>query len=376
MTTFVSYATEYDMYKGSKNWSALTTKQQDDIIKAELVSDSDPEALIMRYNLIKKQAQGLRGLFIYISMALEKAGRIEDITEWNDHQRDQIIQFLKGTGLGRRLEEAFVPPKGLDRQPVSEEELELFADTEYDYLLDLSLREVKSELFDDLELLPIQIATDHLDQPVARHLYGVNATLNEVFRKILIPKGVSPKVSETVNFPFDNYSNAVNAIKSGKAHLSFSSPSAYAFNAVATKSESYLHTFLMLAYALFAPISLFAGVYLTQNYYLLFLGLLWLPLAFFGTHPSYRSAPKFIFMSIITIAYGVYFESGSWMVAGTFMLLCITGYSATRYYYNKIIIKRALEMEKAFMFLLGSNALYLCGQDWSRLWLPKWLEDA
>lgn len=124
----------------------------------------------------------------------------------------------------------------------------------------------------------------------------------------------------------------------------------------------------MLVYAVFAPLSLIIGVYLTQNYYLLLLGLLWLPLAFFGTHPAYRSAPKFIFLSIFTVMYGAYFGSGAWMVVGMFLFFCISGYSATRYYYNKIIIKRALEMEKAFMFLLGSNALFLCRRDGVRLW--------
>jgi len=375
MTIFVSYATEYDMYKGHKDWSELTTQQQDDIIRAELGADTDPEALIMRYDLIKTQAQGLRGLFIYISIALEKAGRIKDTTEWSENQRNQIIQFLRGTALGKRIEETFNPPEGTDRQPVDGEDLELCAGTEYDYLLDLPLREVKSDLFEDLELCPVTIPPDHLDQPVARHLYGVNSTLNEIFRKVLIPKGVLPKVSENLDFPFSDYDNAITAIKSGRAHLSFSAPSSYAFNAVARTGESNLHTFFMTLYMLFAPISLIAGVYFTQNYYLLLLAILWLPLAFFGSHPAYRSAPKFLFMALLTIAYGAYFESGSWMVVGTFLFLCIAGYSATRYYYNKIIIKRALEMEKAFMFLLGSNALLLCGSDWSRLWRPKWLED-
>lgn len=227
----------------------------------------------------------------------------------------------------------------------------------------------------DLKKSPTTILPDHLDQPVARHLYGVNSTLNEIFRKVLIPKGVSPKVSESLDFPFSNYDDAIAAIKSGRAHLSFSAPSSYAFNAVAKTGERNLHTFLMTLYMLFAPISLIAGAYFTQNYYLLLIAILWLPLAFFGSHPAYRSAPKFLFMALLTIAYGAYFESGSWMVVGTFLFLCIAGYSATRYYYNKIIIKRALEMEKAFMFLLGSNALLLCGNDWSRLWRPKWLKD-
>lgn len=135
---FISYAKPYDLYDGQKDWSELSTAQQDAIIKAEL-SDSDinPEDIIMQSGLIKKQAQGLRAIFVAISMAYERAGLIKNTSDWSEPQRDMIIEFLKDTDLGIRIKETFTPSLADTRQPIVGRSLEPFSEP---YAMDKTLK--------------------------------------------------------------------------------------------------------------------------------------------------------------------------------------------------------------------------------------------
>jgi hypothetical protein len=106
---FISYATEYDLYKGTKDWNDLLVQSQNDILIAELLAgdtEEQPESLIMRHGLMKAQAQGLRSVIVASALALERAKRIPAADAWDAKEMAHIIDFLTGTPLGQRLKEA------------------------------------------------------------------------------------------------------------------------------------------------------------------------------------------------------------------------------------------------------------------------------
>ena len=145
MKTFISYATEYDLYDGYKNWSDLTSDEQDEIIRAEISVDSDSEIIIMRLGLKKKQARGLRSILIYNFMIEEKETHV-DFLSLNDEQRQLSIRLLRGTAIGARLAETYALQQPERRQDIDENELESFSDLGYQYLLDLSAKEARFAL--------------------------------------------------------------------------------------------------------------------------------------------------------------------------------------------------------------------------------------
>lgn len=106
---FVSYATEYDLYEGNRDWNSLPARAQNDILMVELLAgdtEEQPESLVMRHRLIKAQAQGLRSVIVASALALERAKRIPAADAWDAKEMSHIIDFLAGTPLGQRFQEA------------------------------------------------------------------------------------------------------------------------------------------------------------------------------------------------------------------------------------------------------------------------------
>lgn len=168
--TFFSYATKYDMYDGHKDWSELSSKEQDDIIQAELLrTDIDIEELVMSTGLIKKQAQGLRAILVAVSFSLERAKLIEDMHDWTAKQKDLIIDFLKGTALSLRLSQAFSLPDIQSRQPIDGDKLAQLSIHKLDAVVDMDFREAKEFLIGELEALPNPISSSALPR-TDRHL--------------------------------------------------------------------------------------------------------------------------------------------------------------------------------------------------------------
>lgn len=199
--------------------------------------------------------------------------------------------------------------------------------------------------------------------------------LDEVFETVLKNKGLFPAIKQTLDFPFEDFQATVSAIRSGKARLSFGAPSPTAFNAVATGAEQNLHMIGVMTYLLIAPLVLVAGAITTGNYWLLLCLLLLFPLAFFGTHQNYKKAPLFLVFFLAGAFWGVVDQNIAFLTVSAFLLTATAGFSYTRRLYNKVLICRALEIESALMFLLGCNHLQLCGERWSLLWTPKWIEQ-
>lgn len=151
-TEFISYARSYDLYEGNTDWSELSTEQQDAIIRAELSnSDINPEDLIMQSGLIKKQAQGLRGIFVVISMACEKRGTIKNMHDWSETQKILIINFLKETDLGIRIAQTFMQPDTAVRRLVEGKTLERFSDPYFtDKTLCMNWEEIRAFIYSGL----------------------------------------------------------------------------------------------------------------------------------------------------------------------------------------------------------------------------------
>lgn len=152
--TIYNYATKYDLYKGVKDWSELSAKEQDDIIYAELTkNDINNEDLIMSTGLIKKQAQGLRSVIVSVSFLLERHDYINHVCDWSERQRHLILFFLKSTVLGLRLSQTFSSNEGCERSRLNGNELANLSGQELDDILDMDFHEAMEFLLDKLEKL-------------------------------------------------------------------------------------------------------------------------------------------------------------------------------------------------------------------------------
>lgn len=123
--TFISPATKYDLYVGSKDWNELTPEQQDKIILNEMTGTNDSSSdYIMACDLKKSQAGGLRSLLVHCGMLLERMGKVKDCSTWDEHQAQGVLKLLDGTAVGHRLSEAFAHTANHDRTAINGAELE------------------------------------------------------------------------------------------------------------------------------------------------------------------------------------------------------------------------------------------------------------
>lgn len=165
VTTFISYATKYDLYVGQKDWNQLAPEQQDRIILNEISqTESDPCDYIMECDLKKMQASGLRAVLVHSSMLLEKYRQIKDSLLWDDQQRQKVISFLQGTLVGRRLAEAVHPHGSNEKTGINGKELEALAQVGttpsiLDVTLDMQFADAKSYIFEKLASMPSKSLT-------------------------------------------------------------------------------------------------------------------------------------------------------------------------------------------------------------------------
>lgn len=75
---FVSYATEFDLYEGTKNWNELTLEQRNTIATSEFAdSNVDIQKFVMETGLKKRQYAGIRALHVSSQMLNERLGFIK-----------------------------------------------------------------------------------------------------------------------------------------------------------------------------------------------------------------------------------------------------------------------------------------------------------
>ena len=54
----------------------------------------------------------------------------------------------------------------------------------------------------------------------------------------------------------------------------------------------------------------------------------------------------------------------------------LTGFGFMRFWYNRILLRRAHEFEQAMILLLGGNYLQLCDPHYALLWSPQVLSNS
>lgn len=96
-TTFISYATKYDGYVGSKRWNEILPSYRVKIAKCEFRTDNfDYESLVMASGLFKSQAAGLRALIVSVEMWFEKFDGTIAASE-SSIPPERILKFFTGT---------------------------------------------------------------------------------------------------------------------------------------------------------------------------------------------------------------------------------------------------------------------------------------
>lgn len=124
---FVSYASEYDLYVGTRDWNQISCEEQDEIIEAMTSPNGDPMPLVMSSGLKRRQEEGLRAITVFTSMMLEKSETIR-ATDWGSTHRLWLRSVLAQTPVGARLWEAWERDENEEsRTPLSAEMLERLA---------------------------------------------------------------------------------------------------------------------------------------------------------------------------------------------------------------------------------------------------------
>lgn len=96
---FISYATKYDSYVGSKNWNELTLHERKTIMEHEFnYKEMDFEEFVMASGLKKLQAKGIRALYVSSLMLNERMGLIKP-----NVRGAKDTQHLLGVYLGTKF---------------------------------------------------------------------------------------------------------------------------------------------------------------------------------------------------------------------------------------------------------------------------------
>ena len=165
MPTFVSYASQYDLYEGEKGIDALSSEEQDELIRFIMEPDKDFRELVVRKGVKKPQAEGLWSLVVFVGLALEDAKRITKFDERTDKDIQEIIAFFSGTTLWLRLEEAYSPfdcaPK---RTGYSWSELEKIRIDALTAATGEPLYKIKSKICEYLSSAPSQLQSEVIDR--------------------------------------------------------------------------------------------------------------------------------------------------------------------------------------------------------------------
>lgn len=176
MGIFISYATEYDLYKGEESINTLSPEKQDELIRAVFDPSQDFRSLVVSHKLIKAQVEGLWTVVVLIGSALEGSGEIRDFTERTNADIERVIEALSGTSLWLRLEEAFPPFDVLpSRTPYEWKELEAISMESLAGVAGESLYTVKGALFKLLKSRPIIFKPnidDRMPYHAFKHLYN------------------------------------------------------------------------------------------------------------------------------------------------------------------------------------------------------------
>ncbi len=128
MNVFISYATEYDHYTGSKNWNEITLKQRKAIVEFEFCgSDIDYESVVIESGLKKLQAQGLRSVCVASLMLNERMQLIKPDVK-GEKDTLHLLSVFENTKLFKEVN-ALLKDTASEQTDYTGEELEKLAQT-------------------------------------------------------------------------------------------------------------------------------------------------------------------------------------------------------------------------------------------------------
>lgn len=171
--TFVSYASKWDMHKGSVGWDELDFDEQDNFIRAICSNDIDYQDKAISADIEKTDLEGLANLIVAASLILERKSVIDAVNQWDKKHKDGIISIFQGTLFGQRLETIFLTPRSseqIDPPQIFSAELKRTSSFEqYDEMAQLGYEDFKSFSSYILTSLPredkIQALENNLSNP-------------------------------------------------------------------------------------------------------------------------------------------------------------------------------------------------------------------
>ena len=194
-TTYVSYASEYDLYEGSISVAELTVGVQDELIRAVLGTSHDFREIAVTHDVIKAQTEGLWTIVVLLGMALERDRKISNFEERTEDEVALLVASISGTKLWLRLEEAY-PPFNFreERTEYDWSELEPLQMEELSEVAGESLLEVKHALFKKLKSRPLIFKPnrdDRMPYHAFRPLYDQGKVILFVDRSLAPVAGAS-----------------------------------------------------------------------------------------------------------------------------------------------------------------------------------------
>lgn len=150
MRSFNSYASEYDMHRGSISMADLSREKQDELIRLMFEPEGDYQAFVTEHDVKHEQPDALWTIIVAMGCLLERRRVISDFTQRTDGDRDAIIATLVGSKLWLRLEEVFPPFDSYYRKEDYDwSEIETFSAK--DAIAELDGEDAQQELLEFLE---------------------------------------------------------------------------------------------------------------------------------------------------------------------------------------------------------------------------------
>lgn len=195
MTTLISYANEYDLYKGDKDIASISEEDQDKLIRYILEPDRDFRELVVEYGIKKSQAEGLWSLVVFAGCALKDAKRITNFDNRTEKDIQEIIAFFSGTNLWLRLEEAYPPFDSIMQKTVyTWSELEKINFEKLTEAIGEPLYKVKNKIYEYLSRSPSQLQSEFIDR-MPYHVF--KQTYDEGKLALFVDKGLSIAVAKS-----------------------------------------------------------------------------------------------------------------------------------------------------------------------------------
>lgn len=238
---FISYANEYDLYKGEVDIGSLPVTVQDNFIRHIFDTQAKFRDFVIEHRIMKSQAEGLWRIIVLIGMTLEDDKQIENFEERSDADVRKIINELSGTNLWLRLEEAFPPFSSLSSR------------TEYDWR---ELQQVASSAFPDLAGEPLHKIKAGVFKVLSRRKVNTDFDTRmpyDQFKRFCAEKSISVHVDRML------------AARAGAAGFVKSSAPQFVSASIVAVLSSLV---LLIAYGvLFAAVALAIAVFLFKQSY-------------------------------------------------------------------------------------------------------------